>query len=821
MLTVFVTLMMVPVVAITGLIVDVSRLKMYSSQAVMAADTYGAAVLSQFDHLLKELYGLFSVTQNEEGLAAIEEMKDYMTYSFRPDGDGTSLEGFAPYGDSDVDLVYENVEGASLSNNNVLMTQISDFMRFRIVEEVLDESGILNSLEQLDAMEADMDAVKERKKLTDSCQKALDQISEYYEILKKVAAYPDYLEKRETAYLSYSGKLTEIAASEEYDDYVYYLNHTEEVETALAAFGEGGPDTGEGQEAGGGGAEDEDLAEQLELYERFRDFDKEAYVEQLKIELEALAKEAANHDSTPIDFENAEGIINELGKKTDELEATLARMKEQEEQLREKLKECSGETREGIEEEIEGIEDIVALSGDFRETYDLILQHENQRQNQDNWDLLKEEVPVLDQGKEAILDGNAEPGISRWPKDIYLVWYDFQDDKGEFYRELQRLCESGQSGGGDKEAGDKEVDKANEAQKKAEEELNKTETSTARNIPDQIASELGVSGGSQGSVPNILDYFSGGMSFSGLSKAGTNLLDKFLVTSYDFGMFSSRVTGIKPPREEGAPASSVNGEKEEDGIEYSLTKIELSPEVNYLYGAELEYLFGGYTESSSNLNKTKNVICGVRMSLNFVSTYTIREINNTIRNIANAAANAVMATGVGAAAGPLVRIAVSGALRLAVASIETAADWGSLIGREEAVLFKTELEDLESIDALEGLLGIEISGKSQKKKLELSYEDYLYVLLCLLVDDDTLLSRTADLITLNVNQAKSGGDTLSQLDFRMSDTVTAVKATCKVRSDFVVVPENFAAWFYSNTDTETLIEVLEDRYFGYSVIRGY
>ena len=49
------TLMMVPVVAISSVMVDVARLNLYSSQAVMAADTYGDAVLSEFDNLLKEL----------------------------------------------------------------------------------------------------------------------------------------------------------------------------------------------------------------------------------------------------------------------------------------------------------------------------------------------------------------------------------------------------------------------------------------------------------------------------------------------------------------------------------------------------------------------------------------------------------------------------------------------------------------------------------------------------------------------------------------------------------------------------------------------
>ena len=86
-ITVFVTLMMVPVVAITGIMVDVARLNLYSSQAVMAADTYGDAVLSEFDNLLKELYGLFSVTQNKEGLEAVDNLAETVGYSFNPTGD--------------------------------------------------------------------------------------------------------------------------------------------------------------------------------------------------------------------------------------------------------------------------------------------------------------------------------------------------------------------------------------------------------------------------------------------------------------------------------------------------------------------------------------------------------------------------------------------------------------------------------------------------------------------------------------------------------------------------------------------------------------
>ncbi len=78
----------------------------------------------------------------------------------------------------------------------------------------------------------------------------------------------------------------------------------------------------------------------------------------------------------------------------------------------------------------------------------------------------------------------------------------------------------------------------------------------------------------------------------------------------------------------------------------------MSPDINYLYGAELEYLLGGYNNSVSNLNKSRNIICGVRETMNFAASYEITEINEAICAVADTAATAVAATGVGAAVAP-------------------------------------------------------------------------------------------------------------------------------------------------------------------------
>lgn len=813
-ITVFVTLIMVPVVAITGIMVDVSRLKLYSSQAVMAADAYGDAVLSQFDNLLKELYGLFSVTQDKDGLAAFETLEKYMGYSFNPNGDDKGFSGFMPYQNADVVLTYEKAASeASLSDNRVLMTQIAQFMKYRVIEEALEDAGILSVLGEFDSLDSDMDAMESRNDITDSCSEALSKMDDYYQELKKLAAYPDYIEKRQKAFEAYSKKLTEIAESDEYAAYVEYLQNKTAINEAKEKYD---------RIASGDDSDETMSAEEQELYEKYVDV--EAYKESIEEQLEDYEAEAGDNSGDPIYFGNTKKTIENLKEHAKELDKTLGTLESQVKELKEKLGSCSEEVREGIQNEIKDLETITSHAGDFMGTYELIeTVHEDTQNNAGNQERMEKEVPKLDTVKENLLTGNVEPGDSYWAHTVFFLWYDFLDDKESFYKMLQETCEKEGDGDeeGDKKAGEKEEKRAEEARKKAEEELDKDEETSARNISNELASQLGSGGGTSGEVPGLSDYFSGGLSFEKLAKAGSQVVDRILLTFYDFGMFSSRVSGTRPEGEE-VPAGGDSGEY----ADYSLTKVKMSRDVNYLYGAELEYLLGGYNSSVSNLNHTRNIICGVRLTMNFVSSYTIPEVNNAINGLADAAASAVAASIVGAPAAPLVRVAVSGALRLAFATMETAADWASLKERKSVVLLKRKFDELETADALVDLLGEEFkkgsgAGGSDKKSIELNYENYLFVLMCLLVDDNTLLSRTSNLITLNVNQAKNSGDSLTTLSFKMADTITAVEVTCKIKEDFVVLPKNIMELYLKGTGTESLINVLDDHYFGYSIIRGY
>lgn len=468
-ITVFLTLMMVPVVAISSVMVDVARLNLYSSQAVMAADTYGDAVLSEFDNLLKELYGLFSVTQNKEGLEAVNKLADTVGYSFNPVGDGKALSGFMPYKDADVKISYEKVDGASLSNNNVLMTQISDFMKYRIVEQVMDENGILSSLGEFETVDDDMDAIKKRKEISEKSQKAMEDIQDYYDTLKAIAAYPDYLDGLERRFVAYSDKLEAVVKSEEYEKYTYYLEHQEEIEAALEMFDSEEEDTDTESSSSEDDPEDaEKVADMADLYDKYKDFDVDEYLDDLEIELLVYENPLTDPKGEPINFDNAGEAISALRVQTVMLDNTLKTLKEQVRELKEQLVDCSDDIREGIEAEIKDLEDILKLSDQFQEVYDLIEPtNQDKLKNERNKSDLAYEVGELKDVREKILSGEIEAGTDRtWKSKVWGQWYDFRDDKGEFYQELQKFCEGGASGKGDKDAGDKKIDEAKDAQER-------------------------------------------------------------------------------------------------------------------------------------------------------------------------------------------------------------------------------------------------------------------------------------------------------------------------------------------------------------------
>ena len=99
----------------------------------------------------------------------------------------------------------------------------------------------------------------------------------------------------------------------------------------------------------------------------------------------------------------------------------------------------------------------------------------------------------------------------------------------------------------------------------------------------------------------------------------------------------------------------------------------------------------------------------------------------------------------------------------------------------------------------------------------------MMVLIIFLTEDNQLIERTGNLITLNVNTVKQHlkkGENLSELEFKLTDAYTAVNATCEVHLDFVVMPDGFAKKV-ADDDTYEEVKTFEKNRYKFTVTRGY
>ena len=82
--TLFVVMIMIPTIFLVGFMDDLARLKLAGNQAVIAADNYGEIVMEQYDNILKELYGLFAMTQMDGAAEKLADLDKIVKASFDP-----------------------------------------------------------------------------------------------------------------------------------------------------------------------------------------------------------------------------------------------------------------------------------------------------------------------------------------------------------------------------------------------------------------------------------------------------------------------------------------------------------------------------------------------------------------------------------------------------------------------------------------------------------------------------------------------------------------------------------------------------------------
>lgn len=812
-ITVMVTLLLIPTIFFTGFLTDLARIKLSGNQAVMAADNYGEAILTEYDYLLKELYGLFAISNNKEGKEAIDNLKEYMKTSFNPSSEAITwdhLAGFTgyksddyvgckPYMDAEVELEMQFVDASRLSSQEILSTQVGDFMRFRIIQEFMDskvQDTLIDALEQGKKVEKDSAVLDSKTDFDEEVTKLIAAMEEYYDVLKKIDHYPDYIRNINAAYAAVKQEFSEIVNSDSYTTYRDYIDNEDAINSALEVAPDDRTD------------EEEELIDILDAY---NDDENARYGKLLDRFEEAVDRYVDSKEDETIDFDSFNRLADELVRKAQKVQSAMQTAQMQRERLEASLQDgVTDELAQGVRESIRIFDEMVASDYSGQCYVDLASKVSGNREVNSAYQLhMMNQQYRLEEIRSQYMANPAEE-ISSYENELDISKYGNFQSVARYKKLYDILKKMFGNEGSDAEKQAKQRKKSAEnALKNAADALNEEETTDVRSIPASIPiGDNGRGGGS--SLTDLIKSAASYFKLNSLGEAGNKLLLKFYMAAYDYGMFSNRVTNVDKT------SGKVSLDKgESSGSETraaSLTGIELCKSVNYLYGAELEYIYGGHKDSAANLNAARNSILAFRAVVNMTSTYTIKDINNAINTIRNALMEV-----------PVLAIAVEAALRLGITALETAADWNQLKKGEAVTFVKRSVSELEAVDAVIGLLGDVKKGSEGEKGIKLDYNQYLLVMITFLTSEDQVAARTGDLITLNVNavQQEIGEDgELSELQFNLDDAYTAVEASCTVHIDFAVMPDGFAKKAAGDSAYDSLAEYEKNKY-KFTVTRGY
>lgn len=793
MVTVFVSLLLIPSILVSGTAVDLARI--YAARSVVQDANQLAAnsVLASYDALLQDLYGLFGVMQSDEKLAdMVDQYVEVAVFGQenRKQGLGTFQ---LTYGSDLKPGTVQPAPGQNLDNLDVLRRQIEEYSKFRAPVILIDQ--LLNRLEAFKKVKKDSEVIEKKMDVDDKIE---DLEKVYQKIYDQIQVVNGCASDEESALVEINGILEKIngqlkKALEVRDDYNRFMNfddtgsaedqkkknvfhtHYKGCLENVAAIVAGGKVKTWWDKNKGEFTQQEQVEKSLEtcMEEKIKSI--KAYHD----ELDKLVRYCEEGDKKKA----------ELSRKVDELEHAL----NAEDGCSEDLKKGMTTPKEenGNRSTIEVYRDLlgyeIAPMGEavrdhddaqidrFIELLDTYQYGDNMGGTIENrgkieLDDLKrmKEIPEYDidwyrdhQDQFPELEepftkiSNLRIGMVNieLPKDDpYELFQSAVFDRTRnrvFYEELQKMC----NGSGDN--GKKKV--AKQSISKIFEQAQEIFRGCLIYEPEGAWTyQPNASGGASGNDGEVLESGFGsdgdwskegeakkqtkealhGNLISRLADLGDDVANRCLLLTYDTEMFSNYATKA-------------------DGSEKNMAGIPMSTDVNYYFQSELEYLYAGNLyDARSNLKTVSGMILLVRFVFNYIASFSIREVNNLVSTVKNT----LMPI-----SGPFAFL-MGELVRIAMAMGESALDVGRLRSGHTVVLYKQDKTWRFSISGLadmaEGSLSenfeveTEASSLDDEEPTAMNYTDYLRIFL-LFVSDNALAERTKNLIELNLTNKKN------------------------------------------------------------------
>jgi hypothetical protein len=203
--SIFLIIILVPMLTVSSIMVDSSRIKLGKAMAESAGDLTLNTALTNYDSILKEVYGLFAMSQNEDDLTAnleayfkktimasklseeaaegfTAEIMDSIKARFFDDKPNGDFSDFMKINFSNFQA--EKIENSQLSNPSVLKREIVEFMKYRA--PISMGLGFIQSLKCFNNLEKKNDVVDKKTKYYDQqsdvmkkCKDLFDDIMDF------------------------------------------------------------------------------------------------------------------------------------------------------------------------------------------------------------------------------------------------------------------------------------------------------------------------------------------------------------------------------------------------------------------------------------------------------------------------------------------------------------------------------------------------------------------------------------------------------------------------------------------------------------------
>jgi len=180
--TIIVSIMLIPAILLSGTAVDLARIHTARSMAHNANQLAANAALTQYDSLLKDLYGLFGIAEEDPILG--DMINDYIEVAIfgeklENSWIETGLGTYQLFNGSNASAVIKVADGYNLGKSDVLRRQIEEYMKFR--GPVILVERLLNSLE-IDgkSIKPSGEAIEQQKKVCEKMSELFKMYGELY-----------------------------------------------------------------------------------------------------------------------------------------------------------------------------------------------------------------------------------------------------------------------------------------------------------------------------------------------------------------------------------------------------------------------------------------------------------------------------------------------------------------------------------------------------------------------------------------------------------------------------------------------------------------